>query len=101
MMSKWSLWLGLALWISACASPRTPSPTATAMAEQSPVTVARGVQPENQQLVCRMVYPLSSHIPQRICLTAAQESARRKAARNAMQNLQMKGSQMQGTNGPP
>ncbi|MGB9429781.1 MAG: hypothetical protein WCC11_07895 [Gammaproteobacteria bacterium] len=91
-MSKLILSLGLALLITACATTPPPAqPTASASGNQTQMVVSRGTQPSGQKLICTDSYPMGSHIPQRICLTQAEQAARQKAAQEAMQNMQMQG----------
>lgn len=88
-MIKCILSLGLALVITACATPRpTQQSAVTASRGQPQMVVSRGTQAADQKLICSDNYPMGSHILQRICLTQDQEAARQKAAQEALQNLQ-------------
>ncbi len=104
-MSKWISSLGLALLMTACATPQQPPAQASGAATSSgqpQMVVSTGTQPAGQKLICSESYPMGSHIPQRICLTPEQAAARKKAAQEAMQNVQMQGAQSQGSgNNPP
>ncbi len=87
-MSKWFFIPGLILLITACATPRSPAspPAVAAPGNKSQMVMVRGTQESGRKLICSLSYPIGSHIPARICLTPAQEAARRKAAQEAMQN---------------
>lgn len=99
-MSKWIVSLGLALLITACATPQQQS-AQTAPGQQSQMVVSRGTQPSGQKLICTDTYPMGSHIPQRICVTPAEAAARQKASQQAMQNIQMQGNQNGSSTNPP
>ncbi len=103
-MSKWFFIPGLTLLIAACATPQLPAtpPATAAPGNKSQMVVVRGTQESGQKLICSYSYPLGSHIPQRICETPEKAAARRKAAQEAMQNMQQQGT-IQGLTpgGPP
>lgn len=87
-MTRWILAIGLASVISACAtSPRQPA-TTQADGSSKASQVASNSKPEKQSdLICTSGMEIGSHIPQRTCYTRQQEEQRKKAAREAMQNM--------------
>jgi hypothetical protein len=87
-MNKLLFFLGFALLMAGCATQPAPqTPVAAASSGAPHMEVLRGTQTEGQDLVCSTSYPMDSHIPERICITKAQDAARKKAAQQEMQNI--------------
>lgn len=91
-MTRWILAIGLASFLTACAT--SPGQPATAQTDSSAKAsqVASNPNPDNKSdLICTTGMEIGSHIPQRTCYTRKEAEQRKKAAQEAMQNM---------TNGP-
>ncbi|MGE5624720.1 MAG: hypothetical protein ACM3ZT_04150 [Bacillota bacterium] len=97
-MTKLTLACGLILILAACASnspaPGTasaaPAPAAGTSVAATAATKATA-QATKPKLVCEEEKPLGSLLPQRICMTPEEAAKRRKAAQDAMRNIQNSG----------
>jgi hypothetical protein len=89
-MTKLTLACGLILTLAACASdPAGTASTATTTAAPAPDTAGPAPQAAAKpKLVCEETKPLGSLLPQRICVTPEEAAARKRAAQDAMRNMQ-------------
>lgn len=93
-MTKLTLACGLFMTLAACAS-NAPSP---ATAVQAPAAGTQSAAPAATQaaapvaakpkIICEESKPTGTLIPQRICMTPEEQEQRRKAAQEAMRNIQ-------------
>lgn len=100
-MTKMTLACGLIVTLAACAS-NAPSP---ATAVQAPAAGTQSAAPAATQavaavgakpkIVCEESKVTGTLIPQRICMTPEEQEQRRKAAQDAMRNMQNQSSMSQ------
>jgi hypothetical protein len=90
-MTKLPLACGLILTLAACASS---GPAGTASANPATGAPAAGTAAPAPQaaakpkLVCEETKPLGSLLPQRVCMSPEEAAQRKKAAQDAMRNMQ-------------